>query len=68
LEQVFYVLIGGFFVLAVMLYALLDAVGDLRNDVNEATKHLKSIGSDLGWNGTIHKQLIDIEKAIKRSD
>lgn len=77
MEGVFWALVTGSAVLAFMLYGVIDELGNLRNDVKEmkagqlpdsgeALKHLKSIDDNLSWKGTIHQQLLDIEKAVNR--
>lgn len=66
MDNLFPVIISGFAFLGLMLYGVMGAVGRLRNDVGEAIKHLKSIDENLAYRGTIHGQLLDIEKAISQ--
>ena len=69
-------LIIGFGITAYLLYAVISTLEDLRKSlVDRSEKIENTLGSihytlgaiekEVGWKGTIHKQLLDIEKAVR---
>jgi hypothetical protein len=61
------VVVIGFIVIGLLILDVLKTIGQLREDIQGLGVHLDSIARELGWNGTIYKQLVDIEHAINRS-
>lgn len=59
-EIIIWAIVAGFAVVSFLLYVAVDELEDVRAQVRE-------IKSDLAWKGTIHQQLLDIEKAIQQS-
>lgn len=76
MEATIGILLVGFVIVASELWTISHAVYDLREDLGKIfalredfkkiVAHLESIDDSLDWKGTVHQQLVDIEKAIRQ--
>jgi hypothetical protein len=60
MDNLFWAVAVGFGVTAFLLYFVVQELAGIRG-------HLETIEKELGWKGTIHKQLLDLENALQRN-